>query len=82
MSNGAPPDVLSDNLRRLVVLGYITAVAIPPVGFILGIVIAVRRRAAYKHGLAMIAVSIVAAVIWVLLLGSGVLTSTSSDTSY
>lgn len=82
MSNGAPPDVLSDSLRRLVVLGYITAVAIPPVGFILGIVIAVRRRAAYKHGLAMIAVSIVAAVIWVLLLGSGVLTSTSSDTSY
>jgi ABC-type dipeptide/oligopeptide/nickel transport system permease component len=82
MSNGAQPDVLSDNLRRLVVLGYITAVAIPPVGFILGIVIAVRRRAAYKHGLAMIAVSIVAAVIWVLLLGSGVLTSTSSDTSY
>ena len=36
MSNAAPPDVLSDSLRRLVVLGYITAVAIPPIGCILG----------------------------------------------
>lgn len=82
MNNAAPPDVLSDNLRRLIVLGYITAVAIPPIGFILGIVIAVRRRTAYKHGVAIVAVSIVAAVIWVLLLSSGVLTSTSSDNSY
>jgi ABC-type dipeptide/oligopeptide/nickel transport system permease component len=82
MSNAAPPDVLSDSLRRLVVLGYITAVAIPPIGCILGIVIALRRRAAYKHGVAIVAVSVVAAVIWVLLLSSGVFTSTSSDTSY
>ena len=56
--------------------------AIPPIGFTLGIVIAARRRAAYRHGVAIVAVSVVAAVIWVLLLGSGVLTSTSSDTSY
>ena len=82
MNNAAPPDVLSDGLRRLVVVGYITAVAIPPIGFVLGVLIAVRRRAAYKHGLAMIAISIVATVIWVLLLSSGVLTSTSSDTGY
>ena len=82
MSNAAPPDVLSDSLRRLVVLGYITAVAIPPIGCILGIVIALRRRAAYKHGVAIVAVSLVAAVIWVLLLSSGVFTSTSNDTSY
>ena len=82
MNNAAPPDVRSESLRRLVVLGYLTAVAIPPVGFILGIVIAVRRRAAYRHGLAIVAVSVIAAVIWVLLLSSGVLTSTSSDTSY
>ena len=82
MNDAAPPDVLSESLRRLVVLGYITAVAIPPIGFILGIVIAVRRRAASKHGVAIVTVSIVAAVIWVLLLSSGVLTSTSSDTSY
>jgi hypothetical protein len=82
MNNAAPPDVLSESLRRLVVLGYLTAVAIPPVGFILGIVIAVGRRAAYRHGLAIVTVSVVAAVIWVLLLSSGVLTSTSSDTSY
>ena len=82
MNNAAPPDVLSESLRRLVVLGYLTAVAIPPAGFVLGIVIAVRRRAAYRHGLAIVAVSVIAAVIWVLLLSSGVLTSTSSDTSY
>jgi hypothetical protein len=82
MNNAAPPDVLSDGLRRLVVAGYITAVAIPPIGFVLGVLIAVRRRAAYKHGLAMIAISIAATVIWVLLLSSGVLTSTSSDTGY
>ena len=82
MNNAVPPDVLSESLRRLVVLGYLTAVAIPPVGFMLGIVIAVRRRAAYRHGLAIVTVSVVAAVIWALLLSSGVLTSTSSDTSY
>lgn len=82
MSNAAPPDVLSDSLRRLVVVGYITAVAIPPIGCIVGIVIVFRRRPAYKHGLAMIVLSIIAAVIWVLLLSSGALTSASSDTSY
>jgi hypothetical protein len=82
MNNAAPPDARSERLRRLIVLGYLTAVAIPPIGFGMGILIATRRRVAYKHGLAIVAVSIVAAVIWVLLLSSGVLTSTSSDTSY
>ena len=82
MNNAGQPDVHRESLRRLIVLGYITAVAIAPIGFIMGIVIATRRRAAYKHGLGVIAVSIIAAVIWVLLLSSGVLTSSSSDTSY
>lgn len=73
---------MTDSARRLIVLGYITAVAMPPIGFILGIVIATRRRAIYKHGALIIAVSLIAAVIWVVLLSSGVLTSTSSDSSY
>lgn len=65
------------------VLGYITAIALPPIGFILGVFLAVRRpKPRSRHGLWIILISIVAAGIWLLVLTSGVLTSTSTDTSY
>jgi hypothetical protein len=68
---------------RLVVLGYLTAIAIPPLGVILGVVIAVRpTRVNSSHGAGIIVLGIVACILWFLILASGVLTTTSSDGSY
>jgi hypothetical protein len=65
------------------VLGYITAIALPPIGFALGIFLTARKPSPRsRHGLWIMLISIVAAGIWVLVLTSGVLTSTSTDTSY
>jgi general stress protein CsbA len=72
--------VQSESLQRLVVLAYITSVAMPPVGFVLGIVLVIRFTATEsKHGVWIIAISIVALVVWYLLLTSGVV-NTTSDT--
>jgi hypothetical protein len=56
----------------LVVVGYITAVIIPIVGFILGIVAATRRDdpQTARHGVWVIVVSVVAFFIWVAILSS------------
>jgi general stress protein CsbA len=72
--------VQSESIQRLVVLGYITAVAIPPVGFVLGIVLVIRFTAAEsKHGAWIIAISLVALVLWLLLLASGAVNTTSDN---
>jgi general stress protein CsbA len=72
--------VQSESIQRLVVLGYITAVAMPPVGLVLGIVLVIRLTGPEsKHGVWIIAISIVALVVWLLLLASGVV-NTTSDT--
>jgi hypothetical protein len=81
--NGGTSDASSDAAQRIIVLGYITAIALPPVGLVLGLFIARRRQhASVRHGVWIILISFVAAAIWVLVLTSGVLTSTSTDTSY
>jgi hypothetical protein len=72
-------DVRDDTGRRLLVLAYVTAFAIPPVGFILGIVVAIRLKAYSRHALWIIAISLVAGVIWVLVFSSGVLTTESNN---
>jgi hypothetical protein len=82
-NNGATAHVRSDAVYRLVVLGYIAAIGMPPVGLILGIILALRRTAGgAKHGVWIIALSIVAAVVWVLLLSSGVVTTASNDSTF
>jgi hypothetical protein len=72
-------DVRDDSARRFLVLAYITAIAIPPLGFILGIVVVTRLRTYSRHGVWIIAVSLVAAVIWVVVFSSGVLTTESNN---
>lgn len=73
----------SETIRRLVILGYITAVAMPLIGFVLGIVIATRpRKADSKHGVWIVIVSIIALAIWIVVFTSGVLTSSSNDLTY
>jgi hypothetical protein len=77
--NGHPPPVRRLGLDRLVVLGYITAVSMPPIGFILALAIALRppRRQA-KHAVLIFGLGILACLMWVVLIGSGALTSTDN----
>ena len=82
-TNGSASKAKSESVRRLVVLAYITAVALPLIGFILGIVVATRPIKAYsKHGVWIIVISIVASVVWIAVLASGVLAVTNNDLSY
>ena len=77
--NGASDRAWSQGFLRLVVVGYILAVAMPPIGFVLGVVVLARgARVKSRHGALIIAVSVVAAVAWVVILTSGAL-STPSD---
>jgi len=82
-SNGAATTPRSERAHRLVVLGYITAVALPLIGLVLGIFIATRpTKAISKHGFWIIVVSILALIAWVLVFTSGLLTETNSDLAY
>jgi hypothetical protein len=80
--NGASANVPSDSIQRLVVLGYITAIAMPPVGFILGLVLAVRlTKPNSKRGIWIIAVSVIAAIAWILALAIGLLNPNSTTST-
>jgi hypothetical protein len=82
-SNGATADAPPGSPGRLVVLGYITAVAMPLLGLVVGIVVLTRpARATSRHGRWIIGISIVASVIWVLVFISGVFTTPSNDMGY
>jgi hypothetical protein len=82
-NNGSASKARSESVRRLVVLGYITAVAMPVIGLILGIVVATRPIKAYsRHGVWIIVVSVIASIVWILVLASGVFAVTNNDLSY
>lgn len=79
--NGAASNAQRNSFRRLVALAYILAIAMPPVGFVLGIVVILRpSMASAKQGALIIVVSVLAGVVWILILTSGTLSST--DTGY
>ncbi len=79
-SNGASANAWSDPAYRIVVLGYIVAVAIPPAGFVIAIMLARNPpRPNSKHWLWIMVISLIAAVGWTLILASGALTSTSNE---
>lgn len=81
--NGALASLSSDTLQRLVVLGYITAIAMPPVGFILGLLLAARLdKPNSKRGIWIIAVSVIATGVWILALASGLLNPNSDSSSF
>jgi hypothetical protein len=78
--NGASDRAWSQSFLRLVVLGYILAVAMPPLGFVLGLVVLSRgARAKSRHGVLIIAVSVIAAVAWALIIASGALNTPSEQ---
>lgn len=62
-----------DRPKGLIVVGYVTAIFMPLIGFILGIVAVTRpNRWAAKHGVGVIVTSIVAFVLWVLVIVAGI----------
>jgi|tagenome__1003787_1003787.scaffolds.fasta_scaffold20662610_1 hypothetical protein len=77
------PTPAHDSAGALVVVGYIMAVLIPLVGFILGIVAATRpSRATSKHGVWIIVVSVVVFILWLAIVVAGTGSQTSSGSSY
>jgi hypothetical protein len=61
----------AENDSSLVTLGYVTAVIVPIVGFVLGVVVATRPSRVAHHGARIIVLSLVAvAIITVLIMGS------------
>jgi hypothetical protein len=81
-SNGTLNSALRQTTMRLVVVAYISAVAMPPIGLILGIVVRTRPlKKVSRHGLWIILLSILAAGIWFLVFKTKSLTSDNSDLS-
>ena len=81
MTAATPPTPERDlGAERLVVLGYITAVAMPLIGLVLGIWLATRLgRNQAKHGPRIVVISLVATVVWILIFTSGVINTTNPD---
>jgi len=78
-SNGASDPAWRQSFLRLVTVAYILAVAMPPLGFVLGLVVVARgARVKSRHGVLIIVVSIVAAAVWALIIASGALKSTNN----
>lgn len=78
--NGARASVRRSSLDPVVVLAYISAVSMPPVGFVLAIVIALGKRSAKaRHAVLITAVGILACGMWAVIIASGALTSTNSS---
>jgi hypothetical protein len=78
-TNGAPSSARRESTRRLLALAYITAFSIPPIGFGLGVVITVRfSDLRPRHGVWIIVISILASVIWMLVITSGALNTTDT----
>lgn len=77
-----PSRLSGESIQRLVVLGYITAVAMPPVGLVMGLVLAVRlNRPASRQGLWIIALSILAAIAWALAIATGLVNANSTTST-
>lgn len=75
--NGSTPRSTNVTIQRVVVVGYITAVAMPPIGLVLGIVLTLGARLRSRHGPWIVLASLVGALIWALLISAGALTATN-----
>ena len=70
----------SASTYRFVVLAYIMAVSMPPIGFVLRLILAIRfDKPASKQGVWVIALSVVAALVWTAIVAGGALKTPSSD---
>lgn len=64
-------------IQRFVVAGYIIALALPPLGFGIGLVLVLHPAIRSRHGAWIVLLSILAAVIWALLISAGALNATN-----
>jgi hypothetical protein len=70
------------DIQRTLALGYITAIAIPPVGLIIGLMLVRRReQPVSRHALWIIAISVVATAVWVAVFASGAISATDNTIS-
>lgn len=77
--NGAASNAQRNRVRQLVALAYILAISVPPLGFVLGVVVILRSSmASWKHGALIVVVSVLAAAVWILILTSGTLSTTET----
>jgi hypothetical protein len=76
-NNGSRPYSQPTALQRGVVVGYILAVALPPVGLVTGLVLMLSPRLRSRHGAWIVLLSIAAGVVWALLIGAGALKDTN-----
>jgi hypothetical protein len=76
-NNGSRPHSEQITIQRLLVVGYILAVAMPPVGFAIGLGVMLSARVRSRHGAWIVLVSIGAAVIWAVMISAGALKDTS-----
>jgi uncharacterized protein YacL len=68
--------------QRIVALGYITAIAIPPIGLIIGIMIARRRQQPLaRHAISIIVISVISAAVWMAVFASGAINATDNTIS-
>jgi hypothetical protein len=66
-------------IARLVVVGYILAFSLPPLGFGFGIVLTFAKSVRSKHGPWIALLSIAGGIIWAVLISGGALTATSQS---
>ena len=75
--NGSRSRSKQVTVERLIVVGYILALAMPPIGFAIGFVLVLSPSVRSRHGVWIVVVSIVAAVIWALMISAGALKETN-----
>jgi hypothetical protein len=77
LRNGAS-NAQSAGVRRLVALAYVLAISIPPLGLIFGIALIIRSgKQPSLHGLGVIALSIITLIVWIVVLTSGTLNTST-----
>ena len=73
--NGSGPSSRPRAVERYVALAYILAVAMPPLGFVMGLGLGVRTRS--RHWPWVVALSIGSAVVWAVIIGAGGLSTSN-----
>jgi len=74
------PRVSPAGVQRTIVLAYIVAIAMPPAGLLLAIVVArLTAGTGSRHALWIVAVSLVASLAWILIISGGALNTTNTD---
>jgi hypothetical protein len=75
-NNGTRPYSGPTTIQRVLVVGYILAVAVPPLGCAIGLALLLSARRRSRHAVWIVLLSIVAAAIWLVLINAGALKQT------